>query len=60
MTSSKISYMSKVRRLAADTPDDRNRVADLLRVVSILVVVFGHWLMAAVTSPTANWYPDTF
>ncbi len=49
MTSSKISYMSKMRRLAADTPDDRNRVADLLRVVSILVVVFGHWLMAAVT-----------
>lgn len=49
MTGSKISYMSRVRRLAADTPDDRNRVADLLRVVSILVVVFGHWLMAAVT-----------
>ncbi len=43
------SYPSRVRRLAADTPDDRNRVADLLRVVSILVVVFGHWLMAAVT-----------
>lgn len=43
------SYLSTVRRLAEETPDDRNRVADLLRVVSILVVVFGHWLMAAVT-----------
>ena len=42
------SYLSTVRRLAEETPDDRNRVADLLRVVSILVVVFGHWLMAAV------------
>ena len=43
------SYLSTMRRLAEETPDDRNRVADLLRVVSILVVVFGHWLMAAVT-----------
>ena len=46
---SDISYLATIRRLAAETPDDRNRVADLLRVVSILVVVFGHWLMAAVT-----------
>ena len=44
-----MSYLSAVRRLAAETPENRNRVADLLRVVSILVVVFGHWLMAAVT-----------
>jgi fucose 4-O-acetylase-like acetyltransferase len=34
------------RDLAAATPDTRNRYADLLRVVSIAVVVVGHWLMA--------------
>lgn len=33
---------------AANTPPDRNRVVDTLRVLSILVVVVGHWLMAAV------------
>lgn len=41
--------MSRVRELAHSTPDSRNRVVDLMRVASILVVVFGHWLMAAVT-----------
>lgn len=35
--------------MAEATPPTRNRVVDLIRVVSILVVVFGHWLMAAVT-----------
>jgi hypothetical protein len=35
------------RTLAAQTPADRNRYADFLRAASILVVVFGHWLMAA-------------
>jgi hypothetical protein len=35
--------------LAARTPADRDRYADLLRVVSIGVVVAGHWLMAAVS-----------
>ncbi|HEY1135177.1 MAG TPA: acyltransferase family protein [Nocardioides sp.] len=34
--------------LAADTPDARNRVVDLLRGAAILVVCLGHWLMAAV------------
>ncbi len=34
--------------LAEHTPDDRNRVVDLLRAGAILVVVLGHWLMAAV------------
>jgi fucose 4-O-acetylase-like acetyltransferase len=34
------------RDIAAATPATRNRYADLLRVVSILVVVVGHWLMA--------------
>ena len=35
--------------MADATPETRNRVVDLIRVVSILVVVFGHWLMAAIT-----------
>ncbi|MGD2101618.1 MAG: acyltransferase [Acidimicrobiia bacterium] len=35
--------------MADATPDSRNRVVDLIRVVSILIVVFGHWLMAAIT-----------
>ena len=43
------SYFSSVRGLAGETPDTRNRVVDLMRVMSILVVVFGHWLIAAVT-----------
>jgi len=32
--------------LVAATPDTRNRSADLIRVVSIGVVVLGHWTMA--------------
>jgi len=35
--------------MAEATPPTRNRVVDLIRVASILVVVFGHWLMAAIT-----------
>lgn len=35
--------------LAAATPPDRDRYVDFLRGFSILVVVFGHWLIAAVT-----------
>lgn len=34
--------------LADRTPPERNRVVDLLRAAAILVVVLGHWLMAAV------------
>lgn len=44
-----MSYLASVRRLAEDTPSERNRVVDTMRVVSILVVVFGHWTLAAVT-----------
>jgi hypothetical protein len=44
-----MGFVASVRRAADSTPSDRNRVVDLLRVASILVVVFGHWLMAAVT-----------
>lgn len=39
--------IAAARRLAEATPGDRNRTVDLLRAVSILVVVFGHWLMVA-------------
>ena len=41
--------LSTVRALAAATPVTRNRVVDLLRAAAIVVVVLGHWLMAAVT-----------
>jgi hypothetical protein len=34
------------RDLAAATPSTRNRYVDLLRFVSIAVVVLGHWLIA--------------
>lgn len=43
-----MSFMSIIGRMADATPDDRNRAVDALRAASILVVVFGHWLMAAV------------
>ena len=38
--------LTKARTLAEATPDSRNRYVDFLRAFSILVVVFGHWLMA--------------
>ncbi len=34
--------------IAARTPASRNRYIDFLRVASLLVVVLGHWLMAAI------------
>ncbi|MFD4376501.1 acyltransferase family protein [Streptomyces sp. NPDC058486] len=42
----------RVRELVGGTPAGRDRYVDLLRVVSLGVVVLGHWLMAAVT-PTS-------
>ncbi len=44
-----MGFVATVRRLADSTPPERNRVVDFLRAASILVVVFGHWLMAAIT-----------
>jgi surface polysaccharide O-acyltransferase-like enzyme len=44
-----MGFMASIRRTADATPAERNRVVDLLRAASILVVIFGHWLMAAVT-----------
>ncbi|MDH3265669.1 MAG: acyltransferase [Gammaproteobacteria bacterium] len=43
-----MSVWSQVRAMAENTPDERNRYVDFLRAVSILVVVTGHWLIAAV------------
>ncbi len=37
----------RARELAARTPPARNRYVDFLRAASILVVVIGHWVMAA-------------
>lgn len=33
--------------LAASTPSDRDRLVDLVRAASIVVVALGHWMMAA-------------
>jgi len=43
----KPSAWARARELAARTPETRNRYVDFLRAASILVVVCGHWLMAA-------------
>jgi peptidoglycan/LPS O-acetylase OafA/YrhL len=37
----------RAEQLAEQTPPARNRYVDFLRAASILVVVIGHWLMAA-------------
>lgn len=42
------ALLPTVASLADQTPAERNRVVDLLRATAILVVVLGHWLMAAV------------
>jgi fucose 4-O-acetylase-like acetyltransferase len=44
----------RARRLAEDTPADRNRYVDFLRAASIIVVVLGHWLMAAPQMQTGD------
>jgi peptidoglycan/LPS O-acetylase OafA/YrhL len=46
------------RALAAATPADRNRVVDFLRAAAILVVVLGHWLMAAVMVQDGRLVPN--
>jgi len=38
---------TRAAQLAHGTPDDRNRYVDFLRAASILVVIGGHWLVAA-------------
>lgn len=46
-TSDKRGAWATAQRMAAATPPSRNRYVDLLRAVSILAVVVGHWLIAA-------------
>jgi hypothetical protein len=45
--STRQSVWGRARALAARTPPGRNRYVDFLRAASIVVVVIGHWLMAA-------------
>lgn len=47
-------FAQRARRLAEATPASRNRFADLIRVVSIGVVVIGHWTMAVI------WWDGSF
>lgn len=42
-----MSLWSKAREMAELAPPERNRWVDFLRALSILAVVFGHWLVAA-------------
>ena len=42
-----MSLWSKAREMADMAPPERNRWVDFLRALSILAVVFGHWLVAA-------------
>jgi hypothetical protein len=44
-----MSWSAVAARVAASTPAGRDRVVDLLRIGSILVVIAGHWLLAVVT-----------
>jgi len=46
------------RQLAEKTPSDRNRYVDFLRAVSIVVVVLGHWLIAAPQMQTGDLQVD--
>ncbi|HEX2420922.1 MAG TPA: acyltransferase [Acidimicrobiia bacterium] len=41
-----MSVWTRSREMALQTPEHRNRYVDFLRAGSIMVVVFGHWLMA--------------
>lgn len=44
-----MSAYTHALHLVSKTPPTRNRYVDLLRAASIMVVVFGHWLMVAPT-----------
>jgi len=44
---SKSSLWQKALSLAEQTPDSRNRYVDLLRALSIIAVVIGHWIISA-------------
>lgn len=51
--------LSRIRRLAAGTPAERNRYVDLLRVVAIGMVVVGHWLAVVITTPEGELRGET-
>jgi hypothetical protein len=42
-----VSSWSRALELADNTPSTRNRYVDFLRALSIMAVIFGHWLIAA-------------
>ena len=42
-----MSIWSQASRIAAQTPEARNRLVDFLRAASILAVISGHWLVSA-------------
>ena len=52
------NFLTTAENIAGRTPRERNRVVDLMRVISILVVVFGHWLIAAVTIEAGSVVPE--
>ena len=43
----RLNVWSRAAVVAAQTPESRNRYVDFLRALSILAVIFGHWLVAA-------------
>lgn len=52
------SAWQKALELADQTPASRKRAVDVLRALSILVVVFGHWLMASPWSDAESDHMD--
>ena len=46
---SRVAPALTARALAATTPGTRERYVDFLRVLSLAIVMFGHWLMAVVS-----------
>ncbi len=47
MSVTKSKLWNRAAEVAARTPESRNRYVDFLRAVSILMVITGHWLVAA-------------
>jgi peptidoglycan/LPS O-acetylase OafA/YrhL len=47
-----------LRTMTRETPDERNRVVDLLRALAILLVVLGHWTAAAVVVRDGELIPN--
>lgn len=54
-----IKQLDTAQRLAAATPDTRNRYVDFLRAAAIFAVVVGHWLMAAVWIDDAGFHTQS-